>query len=170
MSVHPDHGAGYPPAYAQPQYQPMMNQPMPPTMMNQQQTTTNIVMINQPQVQGQKLILGPVSGHRNWTTDLFSCCEDIGSCKIYGKKLFVCLFLINTLPYNPYFGTPLEKKAFYFRTPLEQKTLENIVGKGENASNQHFLLFPQCFLPFATHISQTLINPLPYNPYFGTPL
>ena len=23
---------------------------------------------------------------------------------------------------------------------------ENIVGKGENASDQHFLLFPQCFL------------------------
>ena len=23
---------------------------------------------------------------------------------------------------------------------------ENIVGKGENAGNQHFLLFPQCFL------------------------
>ena len=22
---------------------------------------------------------------------------------------------------------------------------ENIVGKGENAGNQHFLLFPQCF-------------------------
>ena len=24
--------------------------------------------------------------------------------------------------------------------------VENIVGKGENAGNQHFLLFPQCFL------------------------
>ena len=24
-------------------------------------------------------------------------------------------------------------------------TTENIVGKGENAGNQHFLLFPQCF-------------------------
>ena len=23
--------------------------------------------------------------------------------------------------------------------------VENMVGKGENASNQHFLLFPQCF-------------------------
>ena len=23
---------------------------------------------------------------------------------------------------------------------------ENIVGKGENAGHQHFLLFPQCFL------------------------
>ena len=27
---------------------------------------------------------------------------------------------------------------------------ENIVGKGENAGYQHFLLFPQCFLPFKT--------------------
>ena len=26
--------------------------------------------------------------------------------------------------------------------------LENIVGKGENAGNQHFLLFPQSFLHF----------------------
>ena len=26
--------------------------------------------------------------------------------------------------------------------------LENIVGKGENAGNQHFLLLPQCFLLF----------------------
>ena len=23
--------------------------------------------------------------------------------------------------------------------------VENIVGRGENAGNQHFLLFPQCF-------------------------
>ena len=26
--------------------------------------------------------------------------------------------------------------------------IENIVGKGENAGNQHFLLFPQCFHKF----------------------
>ena len=29
-----------------------------------------------------------------------------------------------------------------------EKLLDNIVGKGENAGNQHFLLFPQCFLHF----------------------
>ena len=29
----------------------------------------------------------------------------------------------------------------------DEKPSENIVGKGENAGNQHFLLFPQCFLP-----------------------
>ena len=31
---------------------------------------------------------------------------------------------------------------------LYKKPFENIVGKGENAGNQHCLLFPQCFLPF----------------------
>ena len=29
---------------------------------------------------------------------------------------------------------------------LKKKALENTVGKGENAGNQHFLLFPQYFL------------------------
>ena len=29
-----------------------------------------------------------------------------------------------------------------------KRAFENIVGKGENAGNQHFLLFPQCFLPY----------------------
>ena len=32
-------------------------------------------------------------------------------------------------------------------TTLKKKPFENIVGKGENSSNQHFLNFPQCFLP-----------------------
>ena len=39
-----------------------------------------------------------------------------------------------------------------FMTPIE-KAFENIVGKGENAGNQHFLLFPQCFLSFTKQIS-----------------
>ena len=30
---------------------------------------------------------------------------------------------------------------------MKKKHFENIVGKGENADNQHFRLFPQCFLP-----------------------
>ena len=31
---------------------------------------------------------------------------------------------------------------------LAKKPFENTVGNGENAGNQHFLLFPQCFPPF----------------------
>ena len=35
---------------------------------------------------------------------------------------------------------------------------ENIVGKGENASNQHFLLFPQYFLPYQDRDHHLLNN------------
>ena len=35
----------------------------------------------------------------------------------------------------------------------EIEAFGNIVEKGENAGNQHFLLFPQCFLPFSGQIS-----------------
>ena len=35
---------------------------------------------------------------------------------------------------------------------LWKKPFENIVGKGENAGNQHFLLFPQCFLLYYFYI------------------
>ena len=33
-------------------------------------------------------------------------------------------------------------------TTLKKKPFENIVGKGENAGDLHFLLFPAFFLPF----------------------
>ena len=33
------------------------------------------------------------------------------------------------------------------------KHLENTVGKEGNAGNQHFHLFPQCFLPFPKQVS-----------------
>ena len=35
----------------------------------------------------------------------------------------------------------------------KRKTSENIVEKGENAGNQHFLPFPQCFLRIPKRIS-----------------
>ena len=31
---------------------------------------------------------------------------------------------------------------------LREEAFENILGKGENAGNQHFLIFPKCFPPF----------------------
>ena len=39
-------------------------------------------------------------------------------------------------------------------TTLKKKPFENTVGKGENASKQHFLHFPQCFVT----LSKTEIN------------
>ena len=38
-------------------------------------------------------------------------------------------------------------------TTPRKKRIENIVRKGENAGNQHFLLFPQCFLPFLKQLA-----------------
>ena len=46
------------------------------------------------------------------------------------------------------------KKVLLFTTQshlvktLEKEAWENTVGKEENAGNQHFLLFPQYFLPY----------------------
>ena len=37
-------------------------------------------------------------------------------------------------------------------TTLRKKAFENIVGKEENAGYRHFLLFPECFLPFPSQI------------------
>ena len=39
-----------------------------------------------------------------------------------------------------------------FNHPEETSFFGNIVAKGENAGNQHFLLLPQCFLPYQSQI------------------
>ena len=41
---------------------------------------------------------------------------------------------------------------------LRREAFENIVGKGENVDNQHFLLFLKCFLPFPKQISIFLFS------------
>ena len=50
------------------------------------------------------------------------------------------------------FGKGLTTQSQILMT-LKRKPFENIEGKGENAGNQHFLLFPQCFLPIPRRIS-----------------
>ena len=44
-------------------------------------------------------------------------------------------------------------KQFHLFTSLRKKPFENIVGEGENAGNQHFLLFPKGFLSCKRQIS-----------------
>ena len=41
---------------------------------------------------------------------------------------------------------------------LKKEPFENIAGKGENAGDQHFLLFPQYFLPFPKQTSIFLLH------------
>ena len=41
---------------------------------------------------------------------------------------------------------------------LYKEPFENIERKGENAGNQHFLIFPQCALPFPYQIPILIHN------------
>ena len=54
---------------------------------------------------------------------------------------------------EPEVGFSLTHYQSRLLTSLEKKAFENIVGKGENAGIQHFLLFPQFFLLFLSQIS-----------------
>ena len=57
----------------------------------------------------------------------------------------------NSMEFRAYINSLLQNPDFLMT--LEGITLENTVGKGENAGNQHFLPFPQCFLPSPKQIS-----------------
>ena len=52
--------------------------------------------------------------------------------------------MLNSLPNDEIFAD--DKFYIAKMTIFVLVMVENIVGKGENAGNQHFLLFPQCFL------------------------
>ena len=56
--------------------------------------------------------------------------------------------LVECSAWSVFFGRnyPFPKQALVF-TCLQYKSFENTVEKGEIASNEQFLLFPQCFLP-----------------------
>ena len=62
-------------------------------------------------------------------------CRKCASVKTLNTNIPMFLFLLNWR-----FTT-----QFRLLKILYKKTFKNIVGKGENAGNQHFLLFPECF-------------------------
>ena len=70
----------------------------------------------------------------------FSCLQNL-----------LCLQIHSVLDLSKFCGLV---KGYLFNTQsrvlptLRKKSFEDIAGKGENAGNQHFLLFPQCFLPY----------------------
>ena len=80
----------------------------------------------------------------------YACCRE----ESYYSHVFVeiiCRQLINSLPYGKILD-PSKLKAFaYYKLKLIKmakivlNTIENIVGKEENAGYHYFLLFPQCF-------------------------
>ena len=60
-------------------------------------------------------------------------------------------YIVNSLPNNKildWFNLKAfadEKMNLNKKLKLVLQRVENIAGKGENADNQHFLLFPECF-------------------------
>ena len=62
-----------------------------------------------------------------------------GMCALGIEALYVGLVKV---PFQNILG-----KGEMLVTTLGKMLIENIVGKRENAGNQHFLLFPLCFLP-----------------------
>ena len=55
-------------------------------------------------------------------------------------------FFPNDLFFKLYKTIPSLQNHPFFKRPVGIYLFEKIVGKGENAGNQHFLLFPLCFL------------------------
>ena len=59
--------------------------------------------------------------------------------------------VVNSLPTNKILDWSKLKAFADYKLDVTEKSkfvlgrVENIVGKGENAGDQHFLLFPQCF-------------------------
>ena len=88
------------------------------------------------------------------------------ACKVWGElfssndsnhcQSYSYIIMFNYFHHNRAYKVPLRKlftTQSTLLTTLKQMVFENIMGKGENAGNQHFLLFPQCFLPFENQFS-----------------
>ena len=71
--------------------------------------------------------------------------------RMFYGYLYHCSVVGNSLTDDKFFYQFSLKEFYQDRINLTEKfnfvlvKVENIVGKGENAGNQHFLLFPQCF-------------------------
>ena len=93
-------------------------------------------------------------------TRMRSCCKRVEPLThvtpvnfISGYKYICC----NYTPISIFFAYLIQiPSTLYHTIPTfnnpQRKALENIVEKGENAGNQHFLLFPQCFLSFLKQV------------------
>ena len=55
-----------------------------------------------------------------------------------------------------FFSSSLRLICLFGNDTVNKDKYENIVGKGENAVYQHFLLFPHCFLSFLTQIPEVI--------------
>ena len=82
----------------------------------------------------------------NDDNDFYDCDEEND---VFGTTVYIVEIPCCRRP----FSIQLFTRQSQLLTNLKDRAFENIVGKGENAGIQHFLLFPQCFLPFPNQSS-----------------
>ena len=74
------------------------------------------------------------------------------------------VYVINSLPYNKILDWSKFKAHACDNINVTPNLnfvlarIENILGKGENAGHQHFLLFPQCFLLIPKRTSVVMLH------------
>ena len=93
------------------------------------------------------------------------------SCIITSNPYLIKL-LSSTITKTALVHSPFTKQS-QLTTMQRRESFENILGKGENAGNQHFLLFPKCFLSFTKNhisISESHLLDLLHVPSVGTRL
>jgi len=75
--------------YGQPPSQPMTTYGAPPVQPSVSASNVTVV-VNQPTAQSNQLMATSLDGSRTWTTGLFDCFSDIGTCKFWKthKSLF----------------------------------------------------------------------------------
>ena len=71
-----------------------------------------------------------------------------------GLLLDIIIFFLSSLYFKKFYLREVKiQDGVLIITTLRKDAFENILGKGENAGNQHFLLFPKCFLTITKQIS-----------------
>ena len=71
-----------------------------------------------------------------------------------GPLLDIIIFFLSSLYFKKFYLRAVKiQDGVLIITTLRKEAFENILGKGENAGNQHFLLFPKCFLTITKQIS-----------------
>ena len=86
-------------------------------------------------------------------------------CHLIKFEIVVCKTFQFGRVQNLLFGKGLTPYQSWVLTTLKYRIFEKIVGNKENAGDQHFLLFPPCFLPYKgqkssleQHLTVSLLN------------
>ena len=79
----------------------------------------------------------------------FLSCRLVSRVRMHQPSLrtFLVLFSNSFVLYQPFPKQALVFTCLQYKSFEKKKKKKKTVGKGENARNEQFLLYPQCFLP-----------------------